>query len=92
MDHNKDDYEHYIDKINNKFKDKERDIAVVLLYLLVLGYSKGDKLKRENWKKSYESITQEKTNKIKEKIAPIREELNDILRKFEEENEKLFID
>ena len=41
VNYNKDDYEYYLNKVNKKFKGVERDIAVTLLYLLVLRYSNG---------------------------------------------------
>ena len=76
INYNVDDYGYYMDKINKKFRDEERDIAVVLLYLLALRYSDGKVLRREDWEKSYESITQDKINEIKKEIEYLRKNLN----------------
>jgi len=89
ISYNKDDYTYYINKINEKYKDDERDIAVMLLDVLALAYSNGDVLERENWKKAYKSITKEKLSKIVERIELFREEINKIIENFEDEDEQM---
>ena len=63
-----DEYEHYIEKINKKFQNTEKDIAVTLLYLLTLTHSNGEILKKEDWKKAFYDLTPSRVRTLTKNI------------------------